>query len=213
MVLKYNKIILKFNINRKILFIYIIFFFLIINKIYFKFKINFIKYNNFDNLKIKNSINENDFKNITVAIIRRTSCKACGLFSNYLVFLGCVNFFITKGYIPIIDMQSTKNIFNEFNVSISNINPWEFFFDQSFGQRLENVKKKEISIKYFDCKSKYRPRESVFYNKILQSFWHNLSKFYMPIKINILTEARTIFKRLFKDSYNILGILMRGTDY
>ena len=110
-------------------------------------------------------------------------------------------------------MQSSKNIFNEFNVIISNINPWEFFFDQSYGQRLENVKRKAKRIKYFECKSKFRPRVSIFYNKILQSFWHNLSKFYMPIKINILTEARAIFKRLFNDSHNILGILMRGTDY
>ena len=87
------------------------------------------------------------------------------------------------------------------------------FFCQPFGERLDNVKKKAISIKYFECNSKYRPTESIFYNKLLQSFWHNLSKFYMPIKINILTEARKIFKRLFKDSHNILGILMRGTDY
>ena len=213
MVLKKIKKKLKFRINIKILFINIIFFFFNISKIYFKSKINFIKYNNFDNLKIKNYINENDFKNITVAIIRRTSCNYCGLFSDYIVFLGCINLFLTKGYFPVIDMQSYNNIFNKFNVSISNLNPWEFFFDQPFGERLDNVKKKAISIKYFECNKKYRPTESVFYNKLLQSFWHNLSKFYMPIKINILTEARKIFKRLFKDSHNILGILMRGTDY
>ena len=111
-------------------------------------------------------------------------------------------------------MQSYINIFNEFNISKSNENPWEFYFDQPYGQSLDNLKKKVKSIKYFECRNNiFRPRKSIFYNKILQDFWHNLSKFYLPIKTSITTEACRIFKRIFKGSHNILGILMRGTDY
>ena len=36
---------------------------------------------------------------------------------------------------------------------------------------------------------------------------------YLPIKKEMLFEAKIFFKKLFKDSNNILGILIRETDY
>ena len=53
-----------------------------------------------------------NIENSNFAIIRRAFCPVCGLFSNYIVFLGCINDFIHKGFIPIIDMQSYGNVFN-----------------------------------------------------------------------------------------------------
>lgn len=211
--LKNNQIIYKLNLEIK--FIYILFHFIFLIFLFnFKYKINYILYNDkLDYLK-KNSINENEYANISFAILRRTDCGNCGLFSNYIVLLGCLNKYITKGYFPILDMQSTKNIFNKFKENESNENPWEVFFYQPFSQQLDVIKKKAKKIKYFECKGKiFRPKSSLFHNKILLSYWHNLAEFYLPIKNNILLESRSIFKRLFKNSNNILGILMRGTDY
>jgi hypothetical protein len=202
----------KFNQQRKIIYIKFLLF-VIIYFYNFKLKIKNI-YKNLDYLKIKNEFKKIDISNITFAIIRRKSCITCGLFSDYNVFLGCINYFIIKGILPIIDMQSFKNILNEFNESKSNGNPWEFFFYQSFNQHLEYIKKKAKKLFYFECSlTIFRPNSEIFENKILQNFWHNIAKIYMPIQKKILLEAEIIFKKLFKDSYNILGILMRGTDY
>ena len=205
--IKKNLKILKLKIQRKIFYILFLFFFILISRL-------ILIRENFYSLKIIKPINKIDYKNITFAIIRRKACSTCGLFSDYIVFLGCINHFIKNGYFPIIDTQSYKNIFNEFNGNKSNENPWEFFFYQLFGQKLDNIKKKAKKIKYFECKKNFfRPRTSLFFNKILQNFWHNIAKFYLPIKKEILLEARIIYRRLFKNSNNILGILIRGTDY
>ena len=100
------------------------------------------------------------------------------------------------------------------NSSLSSINPWEYFFNQPFGYTLENVKNMAKKIYYFKCSSQnYRPGNAIFQNIALMNFWHNISKIYIPIKSEILIEANNKIKRLFKYSKNILGILVRGTDY
>ena len=96
--------------------------------------------------------------------------------------MGCINFFLRKGFIPIIDLQSYPNVFNRFNVNESNKNPWEYFFYQPFGYRLNSIKKTS-KIHYFECKSdNIRPNENIFYNNQIKNFWHKMSKIYLPIK-------------------------------
>ena len=50
-------------------------------------------------------------------------------------------------------------------------------------------------------------------NKVLINYWHNIANRYMPIKIEISKESDMIMYKLFKNSKNILGVLIRGTDY
>ena len=153
-------------------------------------------------------------ENRNFAVIRRSSCPACGLFSNYIVFLGCINEFLHKGFIPIIDLKSCENVYNDFKANKSNENPWEYFFSQPFGYKLNKIEKIAKKLPYFECDTKiFRPNVNIFLDKKIHNFWHIISKNYLPIKNKILLEAKYIYKRLFKDSYNILGILMRGTDY
>ena len=202
----------RLNPKKKII---ILFFLLSINIILFL--LHFKKYkkiSNFDNnLEHKNSIIL-DYNNNSFAIIRRLDCRLCGLFSYYNVYLGCINKFINLGYIPIIDLESFPNIFNKMNSSLSSINPWEYYFNQPFGYTLENVKNMAKKVYYFECSSRnYMPRNDIFHNITIMNFWHNISKVYIPIKSEILIEANNIIKRLFKHSKNILGILVRGTDY
>ena len=53
-----------------------------------------------------------------------------------------------------------------------------------------------------------------FYNhKLLIDFWHNIFKRYIPIKKEIIIQVNEYKKKLFGFNSNILGILMRGTDY
>lgn len=44
-------------------------------------------------------------------------------------------------------------------------------------------------------------------------FWHNMAYKYIPIKKEIINDANNIMKEKFKNSKNILGVLLRGTDY
>ena len=154
-----------------------------------------------------------DYEHKTFAIIKRETCYSCGLFSYYKLFLGCVVKHLIRGEIPIIDMQTDKNMYNRYNSS-SNENPWESFFSQIDGYSLISVKKYAKKIKYYICHPNAAfPDRNIFFNLELIKFWHNIAKIYMQIKENILKEANNIMKSLFKGNKNVLGILMRGTDF
>ena len=53
----------------------------------------------------------------------------------------------------------------------------------------------------------------IFNNTKLINYWHNIAIKYIPINTQIINEANSIIHNLFNDSKNILGILIRGTDY
>ena len=50
-------------------------------------------------------------------------------------------------------------------------------------------------------------------NKKSMNYWHILANQYIPIKNEIINESNNIIKTIFKDSKNILGVLLRGTDF
>ena len=212
--------------KRKILFL------IIFQQIFILYLLNNNKYNKNNNLSLKNKVGncviqdqlnnnytiieklQQDYNNSKFAILRRTSCPSCGLFSHYIVHLGCIREYISKGYIPLIDLGSFSNIFNGFNNS-SLINPWEFFFNQPFNHTLNKVLKYSQKIKYFKCKDSFkRPyQKTIYLNKVLVNYWHNIANEYMPIKGVIINESNIIIKQLFNNNNNILGVLIRGTDY
>lgn len=134
------------------------------NKIIKGLQMNEIKKNILSN-KIKLDYEINEF-----AIIR-INCKYCGLFVFYYLYLGCIVSYIKEGYIPIVDLISFPNIFNRFNSSSLNINPWELFFKQPYGYTLEEVKKNSIHIKYINCQRYIKPnKETIYINKVFNGF-------------------------------------------
>jgi hypothetical protein len=154
-----------------------------------------------------------DFKKIFVIFIRKVNLSTGGLLAYYYVNIGCVHDYILKGYIPIIDLISHPNIFNGFNTSVTK-NPWEVFFNQPFNYALDIVKKKGEIIKYAQCYGgKKGPNFRLFENNTIREYWHKIASKYIPIKSEIIKEANSKFKLLFSDSINVLGVLMRGTDY
>ena len=156
-----------------------------------------------------------DDSNKRFLLINVKSETICGLLYLYFVNIGCVNYYISKGYIPVIDLITYPNVYNKFNTSL-NYNPWEQFFYQPYNHTLDNVKKyaKRIEYKNFSV-LRNEPNYSIelFYNNRIRLYWHHKAKKYIPIKKEIINEANYIFKTLFQDSNNILGILIRGTDY
>ena len=152
-----------------------------------------------------------EYKNKNFIIIER-ECVNCGLFSFYIVCLGCIHKYLLDGYIPIIDLKSLPNVINGFK-SI-NTNVWDIFFQQPFGYTLENVLKYANKIKRvrsLDCKPRlnsYQP-----FDEISLNFWHNFAKKYSYIKKEIVDLSNKYIHKLFKNSRNILGVLTRGTDF
>lgn len=153
---------IKFNYPLKVL-KFIFFLFLLILYIFFKLTKNLKDV--FSYLKFFNSSKQInlDYENYKFAILRRIDCASCGLFSDYVVYLGCINKFLQDGFVPIIDLQYFKNIFNGYNINSLNENPWEIFFHQPFNFTLNNVIKNGKNIKIFQCPSNYfRPNFYIF---------------------------------------------------
>ena len=113
------------------------------------------------------------------------------------------------------DFSSFPNIFNHFKIQSleKDDNPWEFFFNQPFEYTLKYVKKYAKKIRYINCHPKYRPTTNIFKKKFLLSFWHDVAWKYIPIKNEIINKSNDYRKRLFNNSKNVLGVLVRGTDY
>ena len=180
-------------------------------RIYNKEVIKTIQKLNFNNSMIINKINI-DYDN-NFAIIRR-NYSLNGLFGFYVAYIGCLNILINNGYIPILDLSSFPNIFNSFNPNNSKENPWEFFFRQPFEYKLKDVEKYGKNIKYIICNNpKNRPDTNIYKNKVILQFWHNLALKYIPLKSTIIKEAEKVRNKLFNKSKNVLGVLIRGTDY
>ena len=151
-------------------------------------------------------------ENKKFAILRRTSCEACGLFSYYIVHLGCIINYLKHGYIPILDVGSFSNILSGNNNPEDN--PWEEFFNQPCGYTLDDVvKMKDVEIFECECVLDMPDEKTVYSKPIMLNYHHIIQEKYMSVNKNILKEAKKIWHKLFRHSKNVLGIFVRGTDY
>ena len=154
-----------------------------------------------------------DFLTKKFAVFGRRVCPKCGLFCFFIVHLGCLNKYLSEGYIPIVDMQNFDSIYNRGNRSLKN--PWELYFYQPYNYTLEEVQKYARNITYVKCThSFHRPDElNIYYQNDSMNFWHNIHIKYMPIRNEILKEVENKMEKFFGNSKNVLGVLIRGTDY
>ena len=151
-------------------------------------------------------------ENKKFAILRRTSCEACGLFSYYIVHLGCIINYLKHGYIPILDVGSFSNILSGNNNPEDN--PWEEFFNQPCGYTLDDVvKMKDVEIFECECVLDMPDEKTVYSKPIMLNYHHIIQEKYMSVNKNILKETKKIWYKLFRHSKNVLGIFVRGTDY
>lgn len=119
-----------------------------------------------------------------------------------------------QGFIPILEFESYKNVINGFIIDRTKGNPWEYYFNQPFGYKYYNIIRKARNIKYFECRGNTkRPNMDIFINKEFMNYWHIMANKYIPINNEIIIESNKIIKKLFKESKNVLGVLLRGTDY
>lgn len=153
--------------------------------------------------------------NYNFVIVSRSYNSTNGLFGFYVSYISCLHKYLNNGFIPIMDLTSFPNYFNQFKkkTTENDDNPWELFFNQPFEYKLKYVKKYAKNITYINCYPKNRPDTNIYNNKLLLNFWHNIALKYIPIKREIINESNKFRNNLFKGSNNILGVLIRGTDY
>jgi len=172
--------------------------------------------NNINNITTIENIKKYDYENRIFAIVKRDNCPVCGLFSYFSVHLGCILEYLGKGYIPLIEVDSYGNVFNSFNKnSYKDKNLWEMLFNQPFNYSLNEVKKNAKNIVYLYCTcNNMAPSEiAVYSSETTIQFYRERAKKYMPVKKEIVDEVNILWKKLFNNSNNVLGILARGTDY
>lgn len=146
-------------------------------------------------------------------IIRRRETYT-GLFSDFMVYVYKVKKALDAGYIPVIDMQSSENIYLRED-EIGQVNAWEYFFKQPGGYSLKNIEKAknviwgsgytEECFPYLDVEYLLnRKGDFNVYQKIARDHFH------------LSDEAKEIADDFYQrelQGKRVLGVLCRGTDY
>lgn len=143
-------------------------------------------------------------------IIKRDNAKI-GLLTYVSVFMGHIAYALAKGYIPVIDMQNFRSIYQK-EASFRKDNVWEHFFEQPLNIGLNDIPK--------NAKIVYSPKfthplspftESLFDNKI-RSFWKSIAFHFIRPNEKTKDYFENEFNNLLAGK-KVLGLLYRGTDY
>ncbi|MBR0163509.1 MAG: hypothetical protein IJQ12_02420 [Lachnospiraceae bacterium] len=150
--------------------------------------------------------------NKRMCIIRRNAPDA-GIGSFIISSLGGIKYCVDNGYIPIIDMQSHKNMYLK-KEDVGHVNAWELFFRQPAGYTLDDAR---ITSKVVDGTNYDRPNLSMDFlgDNMKVEQWRNIFKRHVVFQTNIEKIISEIcFDACGAVNYNdITGVLCRGTDY
>ena len=151
----------------------------------------------------------------TYYIIRRKEVSV-GLFSNVHVFMGHIWYALSKGYIPVIDMQNYYNAYLPPEL-LGKENSWEYYFCQPFGVNLEQAMQGEnILLSNGEPIKPSVPGDlSLIKNgKALLIEWQTLLKIgLLKIKPTLQKEIDDLHKKIFPSGEKVLGVILRGSDY
>lgn len=153
---------------------------------------------------------KNKKPDLTFYVIRRRGDSA-GLFSYVLIILEKLACCDERKYVPVIDMQHTRNTYlNKMEVGF--VNSWEYYFKQPAGYGLKSISKCKNVI-YSDMHTKCLVGSKCFRDKEELKKWSGLYKKYIVLNEKTKEHIETVRKQLFSESDKVLGILCRGTDY
>jgi hypothetical protein len=182
-----------------------------------------IFYSVYNNIKYHKSDVEMCFgdKNSDVVfyVIRRKGDKL-GLLSFFNTHLGHINYAISKGYVPIVDMKNYENIYLDENETGLK-NSWEYYFNQPMGNKytLDEVYQSKRVI--FGSMDPIEPRPDddmdFLLDKFAHRYWHDLYCKYCSVNNMIRLEVDKYYEEEFapriRRGRKILGVFLRGTDY
>lgn len=150
----------------------------------------------------------------TFYVIRRRDAY-CGLFSLYITTLVRIDEALKKGFIPIVDMQNSFNLYLD-EEKIGKENSWEYYFEQPMNYSLNDIiKSKNIVIgdgsvpkmfPYLDVNFLYGKEGNIEY-------WRKLAQKYIRVNREIQAYVDEQYDKFFSKKDKVLGIRCRGTDY
>lgn len=151
----------------------------------------------------------------TYYIIRRMS-ETTDLLTVYRMVMGHVRYALSKGWIPVVDMQNYPNPYLAPD-KLGKENAWEYYFEQPFRIGLEQAYNSEnVVLSNGDCVKPY-PDYSI---NLLEKKNDELVEWRMLIKMGFLTikpelaeEISAVREKLFSSKEQVLGVLLRGNDY
>lgn len=146
----------------------------------------------------------------TFFVIRRNAPNA-GLYSFVLTNLGWIRYAVSRGYIPVIDMQSFYNTYL-MHEQVGVTNSWEYYFEQPGGYSLCDIARSKNVILSSINAPEEAPLTGIEKDLVSIEMWRDLAARYLsfsqPVKTEIERQCRILFA-----GKRVLGVLCRGTDY
>lgn len=150
----------------------------------------------------------------TFYIIRR-AIPDVGLFSNYIVFAGHIRYALSKGWLPVVDMQNYPNAYLE-PEQLGKINAWEYYFCQPLGIGLETAYNGDNVILSNGGAHSFPSGNTDYFNDKdgVLTEWRMLVKLgLLKIQPKLYEEINSLREKLFAPEDRVLGVHLRGTDY
>jgi len=130
-------------------------------------------------------------------------------------------FAIESGFVPIIDFKHNENQYFRHN-RIYKDNSWEYFFEQPCGYTLDDIKDDDEVVVATDYQ---KTKKDKFFNddlipsnpqKIMDGNLKEIKDFsneYIRFNKELTAYVEKEYNRIIGDKKDVLGVLIRGTDY
>ena len=150
--------------------------------------------------------------------IIRHELSSIGIMSYFRLAAGYIRYALSKGWIPVIDLQNYPNTYLA-PEEIGKKNAWEYYFEQPFNVGLEEAYSGENVVL---CASgtpiplEMPPVTMDYYENKDSTLaeWRNFIKLGMlRVKPEILKEVAALREKFFAPNDRVLGVYLRGTDY
>ncbi len=143
--------------------------------------------------------------------VLQRKADVCGLFSYFIVMLGGLDYCKKHNLVPIIDMFSSDNIYQD----DQKINSWELFFDQPMGIGLEDI---HDAAEYLDCNLVIdHPNQSMEFmtNDKKIEYWRLICRQYIRLNCDMERYVAQCMQEYMPNGREkeTVGVLCRGTDY
>ena len=147
--------------------------------------------------------------------IIRQHYDSTGLFARYKIFAGHIRYALTRGWLPVVDMQNYANPYLP-PEKLGKENSWEYYFEQPLRIGVEQAYSGDnIILSAFEVLPSLYESMALLENKNnLLTEWRMLIKFgLLKVKPALIQEIIAVRKKLFAPNDRVLGVHLRGTDY
>lgn len=147
-------------------------------------------------------------------VVRRRD-KYCGICSHILSALAHIDEETAKGRIPVVDLQSSFNIYLTED-QVGKVNAWEYYFKQPFGYSLKDIQKSRnvvVGSYVIPLIFSFWEEETIKGKNGDLAHWRELARKYLVLSDEARQAVDEAQKSLFGEGEKILGVKCRGTDY